>query len=85
MKVINIVVASLVIVLIAQSFLTACPTCLNQVNHDSIGEMENHIELGENYQNYNDFFQDYQDSDESVQDGGFTDYDEHILGVLDNE
>jgi hypothetical protein len=80
MKVINIVVGGLIILLVAQSFLTACPTCLyqlNQLDHESVGEMES-SQTSYSYQDYSDL-DDFDDTD------GFEEYDKQILGELDNE
>lgn len=74
MKVIHIILAALTIVLVAQSFLTACPTCLHQLDQDQVGEMEPHT------------FAEINLSDDDIlgyfETNGFTPYDLAVLGEL---
>lgn len=84
MKVINLVVASLIVVLIAQSFITACPTCLDQlnhgVNHDLIGEMESTEEDRPYIQQSSK--PEPMPADLNTHDLGYTDYDQALLAGL---
>lgn len=74
MKVIHIVLAALTVVLVAQSFLTACPTCLNQLDQDLVGEMEPHT--------FTDTTVSNDDILEYFETNGFTPYDLAVLGQL---
>lgn len=75
MKVIKILAFLLSVVLIAQSFLTACPICLSNVNfEESIGEMEPFVTLEEG----NEFVDEQEEGGAT----GFTPYDAHIIALL---
>jgi hypothetical protein len=86
MKVINAIVTVLTILLVTQSFLTACPTCLNELqknkDHNLVGEMESQI--SKKAQDLNDRQKKNlltATNDQTTQDG-FTAYDKAILAKV---
>lgn len=73
MKVIKTMMMILFVVLVAQSFLTACPTCLHHLNSESAGEMENpSFDTLDNFSDLED-------------DAGYSKYDMRLLQGINNE
>lgn len=78
MKVIQIVVTGLMVILAAQSFLIACPTCLEQLNTESIGE----VEISENSQEASD--QEDILANLEIDQDGFNEFDQEVLEGFNN-
>jgi hypothetical protein len=81
MKIFKFLAFLLVMTLITQSFLTACPTCWGKIqlekNSSSIGEME--VSPSSSQDNHNE--DDYEDDETD----GFTEYDRNLQEEINHE